>query len=178
MINRIKITKAIIAGALFSVFIGISAAQSTIESSEASFRYIASTLQTFRNTGRLVNNPGVDGADLEAYIEVLDYHYAQFSSGFNPESAMCQFYRDPENGRMTIEERAEISFSLLRDLEDRIARYLAIDEEFQNEIADEFGTFLLDNINELKMESVANQRLPSSQFDEAAVISFIDSVCI
>ncbi len=153
-------------------------AQSSIESAEQSFRYINNTLQTFRNTGRLTNNPGVDGSDLEAFMGLLEFYYEEFSSEFNSNSSMCQFYRDPENGRMTIEERAEISFGLLRDLDERIQRYIATDEEFQNEVADEFGTFLLDNINEIKTESVSNQQLPSSQFDEAAVISFIDSVCV
>ena len=137
-----------------------------------------STLSTFRDTGRLVNNPGVDGSDLEAFIELLDFYYEQFSSGFNSDSAMCRFYRDPDNGRMTIEERAEISFSLLRELPDRIERYITVDEDFQNELADEFGTFLLDNINQIKIDSLSNQQLPLSEFDEAAVISFIDSACI
>ena len=130
-----------------------------------------STLSTFRDTGRLVNNPGVDGSDLEAFIELLDFYYEQFSSGFNSDSAMCRFYRDPDNGRMTIEERAEISFSLLRELPDRIERYITVDEDFQNELADEFGTFLLDNINQIKIDSLSNQQLPLSEFDEEAVIS-------
>jgi len=139
---------------------------------------VHSTLSTFRDTGRLVNNPGVDGSDLEAFIELLDFYYEQFSSGFNSDSAMCRFYRDPDNGRMTIEERAEISFSLLRELPDRIERYITVDEDFQNELADEFGTFLLDNINQIKIDLLSNQQLPLSEFDEAAVISFIDSACI
>ena len=155
-----------------------SYSQSSIESAEASFRYVHSTLRTFRDTGRLVNNPGVDGSDLEAFIELLDFYYEQFSSAFNSDSAMCRFYRDPDNARMTIEERAEISFSLLRELPDRIERYITVDEDFQNELADEFGTFLLDNINQIKIDSLSNQQLPSSEFDEAAVISFIDSACI
>ena len=169
---------------LFLIFLVTTAfplhshSQSLIESAEASFRYVHSTLTTFRDTGRLVNNPGVDGSDLEAFIELLDFYYEQFSSAFNSDSAMCRFYRDPDNARMTIEERAEISFSLLRELPDRIERYITVDEDFQNELADEFGTFLLDNINQIKIDLLSNQQLPSSEFDEAAVISFIDSACI
>ena len=155
-----------------------SSAQSTIAGAEASFSYIASTLQSFRNTGRLVNNPGIDGADLEAFIDLLDYYYDQFSSGFKRYCPMCQFYMDPENGRMTIEDRAGLSFSFLRDLDDRVELYLSVDEEFQNQVVDEFGSFLLNNINEDKLLSSNSQRLPSSDFDEAAIISFIDSVCI
>lgn len=152
--------------------------ESNIKTAEGSFRYINSTLQTFRTTGRLVNNPGVDGSDLEAFIDLLNFYYEMFSSEFNSSSVMCQFYRDPANGRMTIEERAVISFGLLPDLENRIEKYILVEEEFQNEIADEFGTFLLNNINTIKGESISNQQLPSSHFEEASVISFIDSVCI
>ena len=148
-----------------------------LKSAGASFRYINSTLQTFSTTGRLVKNPGIDGADLEAYLEYLQFFYDEFSSGFNRNSAMCRFYMDPENGRMTLEEKAELSFSFLRSLEDRVARYLAIDREFQTTIEDQFGSILLRNINEAKVGAVSNQRLPSTNFDEAAVISFIDSVC-
>ena len=161
----------------FSIHLNSLKAQSTIEDAEQSFNYISSTLYTFQTTGRLVNNPGVDGADLEAFIDLLRLYYDEFSSGFNRDSMMCQFYRDPENGRMTIEERAEISFSFLRDLENRIERYIIVNTDFQNQLADEFGTFLLDNVNKIKTESISNQRLPASAFDEATVINFIDSSC-
>ena len=148
-----------------------------LKSADASFRYINSTLQTFSATGRLVNNPGIDGADLEAYLEYLQFFYDEFGSGFNRNSAMCRFYMDPENSRMTLEEKAELSFSFLRSLEDRVARYIVTDREFQITIEDQFGSILLRNINEAKIEAVSNQRLPSTSFDEAAVINFIDSVC-
>ena len=150
----------------------------TIESAENSFKYIANSLQIFHTTGRLVNNPGIDGADLEAYIELLETYYEEFSRGFGSDSTLCQFYLDPENGRMTIEEKAELSFSFLRSLEQRIERYIAIDAEFQDMVIEEFGSFLLRNINEAKVTAVSNQRLPSTEFDEAAVISFIDTMCI
>ena len=95
----------------FSIYLNSLKAQSTIEDAEQSFNYISSTLYTFQTTGRLVNNPGVDGADLEAFIDLLRLYYDEFSREFNRNSMMCQFYRDPDNGRMTIEQRAEISFS-------------------------------------------------------------------
>ena len=156
---------------------GTTEGANSIESAEGSFRYIASTLETFRETGRLVNNPGIDGSDFEAFIDLLNFYYDRFSNEFNPASAMCEFYRDPENSRMTVKERAGLSFSFLRGLENRIELYTAVDEEFQMEIADEFGTFLLDNINALKAESLSDLQLPLSQFDEKASIAFVDSVC-
>lgn len=148
-----------------------------IEDADASFSYISSTLQAFRGSGRLVNNPGIDGSDLEHFIALLDEAQLNFSGEFDSESAMCRFYRDPQNSRMTIEERAELSFSFLRDLADRIALYISANDEFQNAVQDQFGRIVLDNINATKLESVSNQRLPSSAFDEAATISFLDAMC-
>jgi len=148
-----------------------------IADAEASFNYITSTLQTFRSSGRLVNNPGIDGSDLEHFIALLDEAQMRFSNQFNNESAMCSFYRDPENGRMTIEERAELSISFLRDLSERIALYISVNAEFKDAVNDQFGRIVLDNINGVKSESVSNQRLPSSAFDEAATINFLDAMC-
>ncbi|MFT7472413.1 MAG: hypothetical protein ACI8XU_002311 [Kiritimatiellia bacterium] len=148
-----------------------------IEDAESSFSYISNTLQAFRESGRLVNNPGIDGSDLEFFIALLDESHLSFSSQFTSESAMCRFYRDPENGRMTIQERAELSLSFLRDLADRISLYVSVNAEFKDNVNDQFGRIVLDNINAIKMNSVSNQRLPSSAFDEAATINFLDSMC-
>ena len=49
----------------------------SIRSAEASFRYIASTLRRFRDSGRLVNNPGIDGADLEEFFSLLRDFYTR-----------------------------------------------------------------------------------------------------
>ena len=144
---------------------------------EASFHYIVSTLKTFSDTGRLVNNPGIDGADLEHFILLLEQAYQDFSADFNSESAMCRFYRDPENGRMTIEERAEISFSYLRDLDARVERIAAANSNFREELELQFGRIVLENINTTKLKSMSSQRLPASEFDEAATISFLDAMC-
>ena len=151
--------------------------QPEISDAEQTFVYISGTLNTFKTTGRLVNNPGIDGSDLESFIELLEYYSEEFSKEFNADSAMCGFYLNPENSRMTMEEKAQVSFSLLNSLETRIEHYLAVNEDFQEELAEEFGTFLLDNINELKLQSVSHLRLPRSELDEAAVISFLDSTC-
>ena len=78
---------------------------------------------------------------------------------------------------MTIEERAELSLSFLRDLADRITLYISANAEFKDNVDDQFGRIVLDGINVIKVESVSNQRLPSSAFDEAATINFLDSMC-
>lgn len=149
-----------------------------VADAEASFSYISNTLQTFRSTGRLLNNPGIDDSDLKRFVAQLDESYVRFSSDFNSESAMCRFYRDPENGRMTIEERAELSFRFLRGIDARVALFLAANVEFKNSVEERFGRIVLDNINKRKLESLSNQWLPSSAFDEAAKINFLDSMCI
>lgn len=153
-------------------------AQSELASAEASFRYIANTMQTFRRTGRLANNPGVDGADLEHYLELMQTFYDEFRRDFGPDSAMCTFYRNPENGRMTIEDRAELSFSMLRTLTERNARYIAIDKEFQSELEDHFGSRLLEAINVAKVTTTSNQRLPSANFEQSVIINFLDTSCV
>lgn len=153
-------------------------AQESPASAESSFKYIANTLDKFHGTGRLVNNPGIDGADLEPFIEYLQDFYQQFSQSFNSDSAMCSFYRDPENGRMTIAERAELSFSYLRALDARVDRFIAIDEEFQNMLEKQFGSIVLANITAIKADSISNQQLPAAEFDEAAMINFLDTMCI
>ena len=166
---------------LFALLVGnlhSTNAQTEIIDAEQTYLYISSTLYAFKTTGRLVNNPGVDGSDLESFIELLEFYSSQFSSEFNSESSVCEFYLDPENSRVTIEERAQISFSFLRSLEDRIEHYLSVNDEFHEELAEEFGTFLLDNINQAKKQSASHLRLPSSLFDEAAVINFLDSTCL
>ena len=152
--------------------------QSDLTGAETSFLYIASTLQSFRNTGRLANNPGIDGADLEAFLDLLETYYQEFTKNFGSNSAMCQFYMDPENARMEIEEKARLSFSFLPELEDRVNYYLVVDREFQENLETEFGSILQANVNQQKLSSRSNQRLPSSEFDEAAVINFLDSACI
>ena len=153
-------------------------AEEDIASAESSFRYLATTLHTFRTTGRFVNNPGIDGSELEIYIALLATYYEAFSRNFDRDSALCRFYMDPENGRMTIEDRAELSFSLLPDVDDRNARYLTLDREFQESIEEEFGSLLLTRIVLAKADVVSNQRLPTSEFDEADRINFIDNACI
>tara|TARA_B100000945_G_C20330372_1_gene572089 strand:+ start:389 stop:916 length:528 start_codon:yes stop_codon:yes gene_type:complete len=158
--------------------ISISNAQTEIIDAEQTYSYISSTLYTFKTTGRLVNNPGVDGSDLESFLELLEFYSDEFSDEFNSESPMCEFYLNPENSRMTIEERAQVSFSFLRSLDERVEHYLFVNGNFQEELAEKFGTFLLDNINQAKKQSASHLRLPSASFDEAAAVNFLDSTCL
>ncbi|MSR11807.1 MAG: hypothetical protein EXR84_08415 [Gammaproteobacteria bacterium] len=162
----------------FAVLTPTASAQSELASAEASFKYIANNLQSFLRTGHLADNPGVDGSDLEHYLELLETFYVEFRRDFGPDSVMCTFYHDPLNGRMTIEDRAELSFGILRNLPERNARYVAVDVEFKQELEDHFGSRLLDNINRAKTTVGSNQRLPSANFEQSLIINFLDTNCV
>lgn len=147
------------------------------DDAKASFNYISSTLQTYRGNGSLANNPGIEESDLEQFIALLENAYQSFSADFNSDSAMCRFYRDPENGRMTIEERAELSVFYLRSLDSRLELFDRVNREFQEAVVEQFGSIVLDNINATKLNSRSSERLPASTFDEAATIGFLDAMC-
>ena len=176
MIRLTATIRAIQFSLLLLLPIAVTGAEASRDA-EASFNYISSTLQSFRGSGRLTNNPGIDGADLEHFIALLDEAYQRFSRDFNSESAMCRFYRDPENARMTIEERAELSMLYMRNPEAQAELFVAANEEFQRSVEEQFGRIVLENINRVKLDSRSNQRLPSSNFDEAATINFLDAMC-
>ena len=157
---------------------GSGLAQIDNGSAESTFKYLANTLQVYRTTGRIAVGLGLDGADYEHFLAIVEGAYEEFSRDFSSDSAMCQFYLDPENFRMTIEGRAELSFSFLGDLDVQATRYRQIDDDFLNLIEREFGTILLEDLLAAKAQAVSNHRLPSSSFDEAAVINFADTACI
>ena len=163
--------------ALVLLVSGLLVAAENAADAGASFKYIASTLQTFRGSGRLVNNPGIDGADLEYFIALLEEAYQGFSRDFNSESAMCRFYRDPENGKMTIQDRAQLSYSFLRGPAARLEKINLANADFKEAVEDQFGRIVLDNINVVKQNSVSYQQLPPSGLDEAAMINFLDAMC-
>lgn len=143
---------------------------------EASFHFIVTALQT-RGEESLPSGLGIAAADQARFVALLELAYQDFSQDFNSESAMCRFYRDPENGRMTIEERADLSRLYLRDLDARLERIVAANATFKEALTEQFGSELLANIDAAKQGAVSNQRLPTSRFDEAALISFLDAMC-
>ena len=44
------------------------------------YSYVRDTLSTFETTGRLEPNPGIDGADIEAFIALLERSLAMFDA--------------------------------------------------------------------------------------------------
>ncbi|MFK7864198.1 MAG: hypothetical protein AB8B95_08250 [Pseudohongiellaceae bacterium] len=149
-----------------------------VESAMQTYRYLTSTLRMFTNTGRLLNNPGIDGSDLEPFVDMLVLYRGHFDANFSINSAMCQFYLNPENGRMTLEEKAEIALSFLPSLDVRILRYVEIDSDFKRTMELEFGGLVLEKIEDLKKTVESSQQLPTSNFNEAAAVTFIDSACV
>ncbi len=173
-----KINPCVMLSLFFCVFFSgpISQGQ-TIREVQDSFSYVKSTLDMFNSTGRLVKNPGIDGADLEAFVAVLAEFDQAYRKEFSLNSPMCRFYLDPNNARLTIEERADIAFSTLSSLDRRIAAFKEISTRFVAQIELDFGTLVMDNIRDFARTSTSYLQLPTSNFDEAAVISFIDSAC-
>ncbi len=158
---------------------GIVAAQGeAAESAEQSVHYVAATLRAYRNSGRFADNPGIDEADMGRFIELPEDIQVRFPRNIGPDSPMCNFYRDPENARMTIEERAGIAHGFLPSLENRLRRYVEIDAAFRDALVDNFGSRALERINRIRSESVSSAMLPIREYDEAARIAFADSMCM
>lgn len=156
----------------------LSAAESAQElaDAESSFHFIVTALQV-RDEDSLPSGLDIDAADRARFVALLEAAYQDFSRDFNSESAMCRFYRDPENARMTIEERADLSRLYLRELDARLERIVAANVAFREALMQQFGGDVLVNIDAAKQGAVSNQRLPTSRFDEAALISFLDAMC-
>jgi len=57
-------------------------AASAVADVEARFSYISNALQTFRATGRLLNNPGIDDSDLKRFVVQHDESYLIVSRDF------------------------------------------------------------------------------------------------
>ena len=90
---------------------------------------------------------------------------------------MCQFYRDPENAGMAQRQRAERSFSLLKNLDDRITHYNNVEQEFHAAVEQEFGGRLWLNIVKLKQSAQSKQSLPTVFIDAKARFNFVDASC-
>ena len=111
------------------------------------------------------------------FIELLEDIQVRFPRSIGPDSPMCNFYRNPENARMTIEERAGIAYGFLPSLENRLRRYVEIDAAFRNALVDNFGSRALERINRIRSEYVSSAMLPIRKYDEAVRIAF-DSMCM
>ena len=84
---------------------------------ESTFKFVANVLATYRRTGRLLDAIGIDGSEYIHFIQLLESSYGDFTRDFSAASEFCQFYQDPQNGIMEIEERAMLGFQYLPDLQ-------------------------------------------------------------
>lgn len=148
-----------------------------VTSAESTFKFISSNLQNFQRTGRIDDAIGIDGSEYQFFIELLQDSYAEFSEYFSPQSSFCDFYLDPMNGIMEIEERAGVAFEYIPELAVRLENYINLDQEFQGNIAESFGTIVLERIRQMKLESTSFEYLPTWELDSSEILGFADTAC-
>ena len=165
-----------VAGVLLATGFTVSA-QPGAGSADATFKFIASQLQSFERTGQIDASLGLDGSEYEDWLELLRTTYAQFKRGFTADSALCRTYLDPENGRMEIEERAQLAISLLPTLEQRLRYYQDQDALFQEAVQTSFGGGLLSRIDAQKGAASNYEYLPSWNLNVEEAIHFADTAC-
>lgn len=151
--------------------------EEAIASAEASFKFIASSLQHFQRSGQIDSVLGLDGSEYEDFLALMRSSYGEFKQGFERGSALCRFYLDPENGRIEIEERANMGMQYLPALSARLQRYREVDARFQEMLVNSFGGGLLNRIQNLKYQATSYEYLPSWDLNAAEAIQFADTAC-
>ncbi len=187
MLRVLAVTRASVPWTLFLLSMLLASAgasgqsdpdsRSESQSAEASYAYLQQTLQSYRQTGRLANNPGIDGAELEVFIDLLDQHHRRFAKDFHVDSAMCTSYRNSEDGEQSDVERARASLALLPTPGELVTHFLASDRDFQNELEYEFGRIVLENINRAKYALSNELALPIEAMDDASLAAFVAVAC-
>jgi len=144
---------------------------------EQSFKFIASTLQSYRRSSRIEQGLAIPETEVRNFIELLERHYVEFTLGFSPESSFCNFYHHPDNAIMEIEERAGLAFQFLPALHSRLERYLDLDRRFQQQLREGFGEAVLENVQRLKPDAVSFEYLPTTDMDGSETVNFADTAC-
>ena len=157
-----------------------SADQQVLHSAQLSFAYIHKTLHIYNTTGRIAIELGLDGADYAAFLSVLQRFHQQFAEDFNSGSHFCRFFLSTENADLSavqLQNNLKDYGPLLPALAIRNARYHAIDMDFQNTIADEFGSFLLDDLLAARESLEITPVLPISTTTLAEKLALANTLC-
>lgn len=157
--------------------IAVSQQANDVASAEQSFKFIAITLQGFRRAIGIDNEIGVNASDYEGFAALLEQHYLDFTDGFRPDSNFCNFYHDPDNAIMEIEQRAALAFQYLPELQGRLERYVNLDRQFKLQLRINFGQTVLENIQRLKPDAVTFEYLPIYEMDGSQTVNFADTAC-
>jgi hypothetical protein len=154
-----------------------SGQQEQVVSAEQSFKFIASTLQSYSRDGRIQSEIGIVQDRLKDFIDLLKLHYREFTEGFSPASNFCNFYRDPDNGLIEIEERAVLAFQYLPTLPRRQERFLNVDQKFRQQVEASFGAAVLATIEQMKPQARHFEYLPLGEMYGEDMINFADTAC-
>jgi hypothetical protein len=153
------------------------AQQEQVVSAEQSFTFIASTLQAYNRDGRIEEEIGIGQDRLQDFIDLLTLHYREFTEGFSPTSNFCNFYRDPDNGLIEIEERAVLAFQYLPALPRRVERFINVDQQFMEQLEGSFGAAVLASVDRLKTQARHFEYLPAGEMYGEDMINFADTAC-
>jgi len=148
-----------------------------VQSAEQTFAFIATTLRNVQVSGEIDQSLNLDETDESRFINILQEFYEQFRFGFSPDSPLCNYYRDPNNGIFDIEQRAELSMQFLPEPDVRVERFVRIDKEFRAVITVEFGSDFAQRVEQIKQSAVSFEYLPTREFNAAEAASFADSAC-
>jgi hypothetical protein len=155
----------------------IAQSEPEIADVESTFKFVANVLGTFQRTGRLLDAIGIDGAEYQHFIQLLERSYGEFTRDFSTESRFCQFYLDPENGIMEIEERAVLGYQYLPDLSVRLEYFQQLHSRFEQDVQESYGGQVLDRIRVIKSDITSFEYLPTQELEGAQAINFADTAC-
>jgi len=148
-----------------------------IASAQSTFKFVANVLGNFQRTGRLYDEIGIDGSEYQHFIELLESTYEEFTRNFSPVSEFCQFYHDPKNGIMEIEERAVLGFQYLPDLSGRVENFQRLNRQFEQDVLESYGGQVLERIHQLKTNTTSFEYLPIQDLDATEIVNFADTAC-
>jgi len=144
---------------------------------ESTFKFVANVLATFRRTGRLLDAIGIDGSEYLHFIQLLESSYGEFTRDFSVDSEFCQFYQDPQNGIMEIEERAMLGFQYLPGLQGRQEYFQRLHLRFEEDVQESYGGQVLERIRVIKADITSFEYLPTRDLDPAETVNFADTAC-
>lgn len=162
---------------LAAPFQAIAQPSSAIADVESTFKFVANVFGNYRRTGRLLDAIGIDGSEYIHFIQLLESSYGEFTRDFSVESQFCQFYQDPENGIMEIEERAMFGFQYLPDLSVRLEYFQRLHRQFEQDVQESYGGQVLERIRVIKTDITSFEYLPARELDAAEIVNFADTAC-
>lgn len=152
-------------------------AEEAADGIEASYKFIAGSLQQYRRDGRLPVDFGLSQEQQVRLVSLMQVAYAGFRRGLEVDGRFCRFYLDPQNGRIELEERALLAMNYLPSVTARMEHYRATELGFQQQVREIFGAGLLEVIESRKHEVGSYEYLPVLELDGAESVHLADTFC-